>query len=81
VGHHLDANTSWFFSMASSRLSLGLEHGGHQMLGSDGQGLFDPEHRKNAKVGQHTQDDKDFEGANNTVNSSKYTSFLSRGNP
>jgi hypothetical protein len=35
VGLHLDADVDWFFSVASSGLSSGLEHSGRQILGSD----------------------------------------------
>jgi hypothetical protein len=42
----LGGDVGWFFSMASSGLSLGLEHGGHQMLGSNSRGILDPEYWK-----------------------------------
>jgi hypothetical protein len=59
--------------VASSGLSSGLEHGGCQILGSNSQGLFDPEHGENAKVDLRTLDNKDYEGVNCTVDSSKCT--------
>jgi hypothetical protein len=31
----LGGDIGWFFSVASSGLSLGLKHDGHQMLGSN----------------------------------------------
>jgi hypothetical protein len=35
--------------------------------------LLDPEHVKNMKVGHSILDDKNYEGVNNTVDSSKCT--------
>jgi hypothetical protein len=40
----------------SSGLFSGLEHGGRQMLGSNNQGLLNPEHGKDAKVGLSKDD-------------------------
>jgi hypothetical protein len=51
VGHRLDANVGWFFSVASSGLSSGFEHGGCQMLGSNSRGLLDPEHWEKCEGG------------------------------
>jgi hypothetical protein len=51
VGLRLDANISWFFLVASSGLPSGLEHGGHQMLGSNSRGLLDLEHGGKCKGG------------------------------
>jgi hypothetical protein len=50
VSLRLDADVGWPFLVASSGLCSGLEHGGHQMLGSNSIKLFVPEHRKNANV-------------------------------
>jgi hypothetical protein len=47
----LGEDIGWFFLVASSGLSSGLEHGGRQMLGLNNRGLLDPEHGKNEKVG------------------------------
>jgi hypothetical protein len=53
-----------------------------QVLGLDSRGLLDPKHRgENAKVDQHALDDKDYEGVNSAVDSSKCTLFHSWGNP
>jgi hypothetical protein len=42
----LDGAFVWMETLAeSSGLSLGLDHGGSQMLGSDSRGLLDPKHR------------------------------------
>jgi hypothetical protein len=49
------------------------------MLRSNSWGLLDPEHGENTKVGQRTLDDKDYEGVNSTVDSSKCTWFLPWG--
>jgi hypothetical protein len=35
-------------------------------VGSDSRRLLDLKHEKNAKVGQRTLDDKDYEGVNST---------------
>jgi hypothetical protein len=43
---HLGKDIGLFFSVASSGLSSGLEHGGRQMLRSNSQGLLDREHGK-----------------------------------
>jgi hypothetical protein len=51
MGLHLDANVGWFFSVASSGLSSGSEHGGRQMLGSDSRGLLNPKHGEECKDG------------------------------
>jgi hypothetical protein len=37
--------------VASSGLSSGLKHGGHQMLRSNSQRLLDPEHREKCEGG------------------------------
>jgi hypothetical protein len=73
MGLRLDANVVWFFSVASSGLSSGSEHGGRQMLGSDSRVLLDPKHEENEKVGQRTLDDKDYDGVNSAVDSGKCT--------
>jgi hypothetical protein len=73
---HLRADVCWFFLVASSGLSSGLEHGkicGHQMLGSKSRGLLDPEHMKNAKVGRQKVGS---EGVNHSVSGNKCTGFL-----
>jgi hypothetical protein len=40
----LGGDVGWFVFVALSGLPSGLEHGGHQMLGSNSQGLLDPKH-------------------------------------
>jgi hypothetical protein len=72
----LGGDVGWFFSVASSGLSSGLEHVGCQMLGSNSRGLLDPEHRKNVKVGRQKMGS---EGVNNLVSDNKCTGFLPRG--
>jgi hypothetical protein len=47
-------------------------------VGSDSRRLLDLKHEKNAKVGQRTLDDKDYEGVNSTQCKS---TFLPRGIP
>jgi hypothetical protein len=68
---HLDADIGWFFSVASSGFSSVIEHSGREMLGSFSQGLLDPKHGENAKVGQRTLNNKDYEGVNSPMDSSK----------
>jgi hypothetical protein len=65
-----DGDVGWFFSVVSSGLSLGLERGGHQMLGSNSRGLLDPEHGKNANVGRQNVGS---EGVKNSVSDNKCT--------
>jgi hypothetical protein len=59
--------------VASSGLSLGLEDGGREILGSNSRGLLDPEHGKNVKVGRHKVGS---EGVNHPVSGNKCTGFL-----
>jgi hypothetical protein len=47
----LGGDVGWFVLLVLLGSPSGLDHGGHQMLGSNSQGLLDPEHRKNTKVG------------------------------
>jgi hypothetical protein len=51
MGLRLDANVGWFFSVASSGLSSGLEHDGRQMLGSNDRGLLHHTHGEKCKGG------------------------------
>jgi hypothetical protein len=55
------------------RVAFGLEHRGRQMLRSDSQGYSILNMGKDAKVGQHTLNDKDHEDVNSAVDSSKCT--------
>jgi hypothetical protein len=41
---HLGGDDGWFILVASSGSPSGLEHSGHQMLGSNSRGLLDPKH-------------------------------------
>jgi hypothetical protein len=78
VSLRLGVDVGWFFSMALSGLSLGLDHGGHQMLGSSSRGLVDPKHGKNAKVGEQKLGS---DGLTNSVSDNKCTGFLPWRNP
>jgi hypothetical protein len=69
----LGGDVDWFFSMASSRLSSALDHGGRQMLGSNSRRLPDPKHGENAKVGRQKVGS---EGVNHSVSGNKCTGFL-----
>jgi hypothetical protein len=59
--------------VASSGLSLGLEDGGREILGSNSRGLLDPEHGKNVKVGRQKVGS---EGVNHPVSGNKCIGFL-----
>jgi hypothetical protein len=63
----LGGDIGWFVLMVSSGLPSGLEHAGHQILGSNSQGLLDPEHRENAKVGYHALENDGYEGNNSAT--------------
>jgi hypothetical protein len=43
------------------------------VLASYSRGVLNLEHRENVMVGQHTLDDKDYEGVNSLVDSNKCT--------
>jgi hypothetical protein len=40
----LGGDVGWLILVASSGLASGLDHGGHQMLGSNSRSLLDPKH-------------------------------------
>jgi hypothetical protein len=51
VSLHLGADVGRFFSVVSSGLFSGLEHGGHQMLGLNSRVILSPKHGANTKMG------------------------------